>query len=110
MIRRTIAAAAVGMLLATLLASAPASAQGKKVTVATPGIPPIFSVMIAYVADKQGFFKKYGVDVEIKPFDNGTAAVRGSRIQPTDQTRLRQGGRGNPLPAHAGRTARRPGL
>ena len=75
MIRRTIALAG-GMLLATLLASAPASAQGKKVTVATPGIPPIFSVMIAYVAEKQGFFKKHGVDVEIKPFDNGTAAAR----------------------------------
>ncbi len=44
--------------------------------VATPGIPPIFSVMIAYVAEKQGFFKKNGVDVEIKPFDNGTAAAR----------------------------------
>jgi ABC-type nitrate/sulfonate/bicarbonate transport system substrate-binding protein len=76
MIRRTIAAAAGAMLLATLLASAPASAQGKKITVATPGIPPIFSVMIAYVAEKQGFFKKNGVDVEIKPFDNGTAAAR----------------------------------
>jgi ABC-type nitrate/sulfonate/bicarbonate transport system substrate-binding protein len=71
MIRRTITLAAGGMLLATLLASAPASAQGKKITVATPGIPPIFSVMIAYVAEKQGFFKKNGVDVEIKPFDNG---------------------------------------
>ena len=59
-----------------LLASVPASAQGKKITVAMPGIPPIFSVMIAYVAEKQGFFKKNGADVEIKPFDNGTAAAR----------------------------------
>ena len=32
--------------------------------------------MIAYVAEKQGFFKKHGVDVEIRPFDNGTAAAR----------------------------------
>jgi NitT/TauT family transport system substrate-binding protein len=76
MIRRTIALAASWMLLATLLASAPASAQGKKIVVATPGIPPIFSVMIAYVAEKQGFFKKHGANVEIKPFDNGTAAAR----------------------------------
>ncbi len=76
MIRRTIALAASGVLLATLLASAPASAQGKKIVVATPGIPPIFSVMIAYVAEKQGFFKKNGANVEIKPFDNGTAAAR----------------------------------
>ncbi|HTQ82346.1 MAG TPA: ABC transporter substrate-binding protein, partial [Pseudolabrys sp.] len=52
------------------------SAQGKKVVLAVPGIPPIYSVIIAYVAEKQGFFKKYGADVEIKPFDNGTAAAR----------------------------------
>ena len=41
-----------------------------------PGIPPIFSVTIAYVAEKQGFFKKHGANVEIRPFDNGTAAAR----------------------------------
>jgi NitT/TauT family transport system substrate-binding protein len=33
-------------------------------------------VTIAHVAEKQGFFKKHGVDVEIRPFDNGTAAAR----------------------------------
>jgi ABC-type nitrate/sulfonate/bicarbonate transport system substrate-binding protein len=66
-----------GMLLAmTLIGAGPASAQAKKVVIATPGIPPIFSVMIALVAEKQGFFKKHGVDVEIRPFDNGTAAAR----------------------------------
>ncbi len=43
---------------------------------AIPGIPPIYSVTIAYVAEKQGFFKKHGANVEIKPFDNGTAAAR----------------------------------
>ena len=31
---------------------------------------------IAYVAEKQGFFKKHGANVEIRPFDNGTAAAR----------------------------------
>ena len=64
-------------LLAAALSSAdPASAQEKKIVIATPGIPPIYSVMIAYVAEKQGFFKKYGAHVEIRPFDNGTAAAR----------------------------------
>jgi NitT/TauT family transport system substrate-binding protein len=58
------------------LAAAPAAAQGKKIVIAVPGIPPIFSVTIAYVAEKQGFFKKHGADVEIRPFDNGTAAAR----------------------------------
>jgi NitT/TauT family transport system substrate-binding protein len=75
--RRTFTLAAGGALLAALLmGAAPASAQGKKVVIAIPGIPPIFSVTIAYVAEKQGFFKKHGADVEIRPFDNGTAAAR----------------------------------
>ena len=64
------------LLAASLTGLAPAAAQGKKVVVAIPGIPPIYSVTIAYVAEKQGFFKKHGADVEIKPFDNGTAAAR----------------------------------
>jgi len=76
MISRTIAWAAGGALLAALLTSAPAGAQDKKVVIAIPGIPPIFSVTIAFVAEKQGFFKKHGANVEIKPFDNGTAAAR----------------------------------
>jgi len=77
MISRTIVSAASAVLLAASLAgTAPAAAQGKKIVVAIPGIPPIYSVMIAYVAEKQGFFKKHGVDVEIRPFDNGTAAAR----------------------------------
>lgn len=77
MIRRQLTVLAAGTLVAALLVwAAPAFAQGKKVTVAVPGIPPIFSATIAYVAEKQGFYKKHGVDVEVKPFDNGTAAAR----------------------------------
>src|SRR5215475_9759533 len=77
MIRRTIVLAAGAILLAASLAgTAPAAAQGKKIVVAIPGIPPIYSVTIAFVAEKQGFFKKHGVDVEVRPFDNGTAAAR----------------------------------
>jgi NitT/TauT family transport system substrate-binding protein len=77
MVRRTIALVAGSILLAASLTGiAPAAAPGKKVVVAIPGIPPIYSVTIAYVAEKQGFFKKHGADVEIKPFDNGTAAAR----------------------------------
>jgi NitT/TauT family transport system substrate-binding protein len=80
MIRRTAQLLAGLGVLCTLLAApaalaAPALAQVKLVG-AVPGIPPIFSVMIVYIADKQGFFKKYGVDVDIRPFDNGTAAAR----------------------------------
>jgi NitT/TauT family transport system substrate-binding protein len=77
MIRKLSGLTAGAALLAALMAGAsPASAAGKKITVAIPGIPPIYSVTIAYVAQKQGFFKKHGADVEIRPFDNGTAAAR----------------------------------
>jgi ABC-type nitrate/sulfonate/bicarbonate transport system substrate-binding protein len=77
MFRRTFTMMAGAALVATaLMGAVPASAQGKKIVIAVPGIPPIYSVTIAYVAQKQGFFKKYGADVEIKPFDNGTAAAR----------------------------------
>jgi NitT/TauT family transport system substrate-binding protein len=76
MIRKTIALVTGGVLLAALLAGlAPAAAQ-EKIVVAIPGVPPIYSVTIAFVAEKLGFFKKHGVDVEIRPFDNGTAAAR----------------------------------
>jgi NitT/TauT family transport system substrate-binding protein len=77
MIRRSFSLIAGGALLAAMLIGAtPVSAQDKKVVLATPGIPPIFSIMIALVAEKQGFFKKHGADVTIRPFDNGTAAAR----------------------------------
>jgi NitT/TauT family transport system substrate-binding protein len=78
MIRKTLSLLAAATLLAALLTAfaAPASAQGKKLVIATPGIPPIYSVTIAFLAKQQGFFKKYGADVDIRPFDNGTAAAR----------------------------------
>jgi NitT/TauT family transport system substrate-binding protein len=76
MIRKTNALVGSVLLAAFLAGAAPAAAQGKKIVVAIPGIPPIYSVTIAFVAEKQGFFKKHGVDVEIRPFDNGTAAAR----------------------------------
>lgn len=77
MIRRQFTTLAGGALVAALMmGAAPAFAQGKKVVVAIPGIPPIFSATIAYVAEKQGFYKKQGADVEVRAFDNGTAAAR----------------------------------
>ena len=47
-----------------------------KLTIGTPGVPPIFGATIVLVADKEGFFKKNGVDVTVRPFDNGTFAAR----------------------------------
>ena len=77
MLRRTFAFMAGAALIAAALAGAsPALAQGKKLTIGLPGIPPIFSVTIVHVAEKQGFFKKHGVEVDIRAMDNGTAAAR----------------------------------
>src|SRR5690242_7277757 len=77
MIRRSSALLTAALLVGAMLTGAgPAAAQGKKLVIALPGIPPIFSVTIAYVAEAQGFFKKHGANVEIRPFDNGTAAAR----------------------------------
>jgi NitT/TauT family transport system substrate-binding protein len=75
MYRRTLLLAAGAAALAVSLSGA-AFAQSPKVTIALPGIPPVYSVTIMYVAEKQGFFKKYGANVELRPFDNGTAAAR----------------------------------
>jgi NitT/TauT family transport system substrate-binding protein len=65
-------------LLAVALAGLerPAAAQTPKIVFAPPGVPPIFISIVAFVARDQGFFKKFGVDVELRPFDNGTAAAR----------------------------------
>jgi NitT/TauT family transport system substrate-binding protein len=75
--RRTLLNVGLAALAASLMAGGgPAAAQGKKMTLAIPGVPPIFSSVVAFVADKEGFFKKHGVDVTVRPFDNGTAAAR----------------------------------
>jgi NitT/TauT family transport system substrate-binding protein len=42
----------------------------------SPGIPPVISGLLPYIADKQGFYKKYGVNVTIKSFQTGTDATR----------------------------------
>ena len=76
--RSFLTTALIGALAAALaaLSPAPAAAQGKKMVIAAPGIPPIFASLLLYVADKEGFFKKHGVEVEVRPFDTGTAAAR----------------------------------
>ena len=65
---------ALSLLLFALVAG-PAAAQ-EHVSMAVPGVPPVFSGLVAYVAREQGFFKKHGVDVEVRPFDSGAAAAQ----------------------------------
>ena len=51
---------------------APAAA----ITLGSPGIPPVISGLLPYIAQKQGFYQKYGVNVTIKSFSTGTDATR----------------------------------
>jgi NitT/TauT family transport system substrate-binding protein len=73
--RKCIIAGLLVVALAGLL-QAPAGAQTPKIVLAPPGVPPIFISIVAFVAQAQGFFKKFGVDVDLRQFDNGTAAAR----------------------------------
>jgi ABC-type nitrate/sulfonate/bicarbonate transport system substrate-binding protein len=73
----TLAGAAVsGALLLAMAGGGPAAAADKKLSLAVPGVPPIFASVVAIVADQQGYFKKHGADVEVKYFESGTAAER----------------------------------
>lgn len=58
------------------LQPAAANAEGKPLVLAVPGIPPIFASSVALVAERQGFFRKYGVAVEVRPVDTGTTGAR----------------------------------
>ncbi len=73
---RTSRAMLTGLAMMLLAGSVPALADGAKVVLAVPGIPPVFAGVLPNVAAKQGFFKKYGVDVEVKSFTTGTDAAR----------------------------------
>ena len=78
MIRRTLSLMAGGALLAALLAERRTGGRARQENRRSrcQAFRRSYSVTIAYIAEKQGFFKKHGVDVKIRPFDNGTAAAR----------------------------------
>jgi ABC-type nitrate/sulfonate/bicarbonate transport system substrate-binding protein len=76
MIRKTVAALALGAFAALAFGGHTALAQGKKLVIGMPGIPPIFTTVQPLTAEKVGLFKQHGANVELRPFDNGTAAAR----------------------------------
>ncbi|HZX65769.1 MAG TPA: hypothetical protein VFE76_10270, partial [Myxococcales bacterium] len=51
--------------VAVAVISSAATARADKLTVAMPGVPPVFGSVVTYVARDEGFFKKHGVDVEV---------------------------------------------
>ncbi|HEY1503937.1 MAG TPA: ABC transporter substrate-binding protein [Stellaceae bacterium] len=76
MFRKTIAAALLSAAIAAPFVPPALAADAPKIVFAPPGIPPIFISIISFVAKDQGFFKQYGADIELRQFDNGTAAAR----------------------------------
>jgi NitT/TauT family transport system substrate-binding protein len=77
MVRRTLMAGVFAVVGAALVGGGPAAAQSKKLSFGViAGPPPIFAAIIGYIAVEQGFFKKHGLDVELKFPESGTAAAR----------------------------------
>ncbi|MGE5145835.1 MAG: ABC transporter substrate-binding protein, partial [Candidatus Eiseniibacteriota bacterium] len=74
------------LLLAVVVSGGAHAAEAPKLTLAVPGIPPVFQTVLAYVADKEGFFKKYGVDVTVRAFATGVAAARAVAAGEIDMT------------------------
>lgn len=70
-ISTTLVAAALAALFATTTARAE-----EKLSFGLPGVPPVYVAVLQYVAKEQGFFKKYGLDVNLRGFDSGTVAAR----------------------------------
>ena len=62
-------------LILLAMAARPARAADR-ISLAVPGVPPVFSGLVAFVAKEEGFFNKHGVDVEVRPFDSGAAAAQ----------------------------------
>jgi NitT/TauT family transport system substrate-binding protein len=65
-----------GIFAAMVLTASAARAADAPLVFGLPGIPPVFLAVQEYVAAEQGFFKKYGVDVTLRPFDTGAASAR----------------------------------
>ena len=60
----------------TTPASPPPSGPLPKLTIGSPGVPPVISGLLPYIASKKGFYKEFGVDVTVKSFQTGTDATR----------------------------------
>lgn len=75
---KTLRTTLLAALSVAALAAAPAgSARAEEtLTLGLPAIPPVFVSVQAYVAQQQGFFKKHGVTVNLRPFDSGANAAR----------------------------------
>lgn len=67
-------AAGVGLGLAAGMQ--PAAAAPDKITLAIPGIPPVYAGVVVFTGQKAGIFKRYGLEVKVKPMNSGAAAAK----------------------------------
>jgi NitT/TauT family transport system substrate-binding protein len=67
---------AVAAALTGAFGLATAAKAEDKLTLGLPAVPPVFATTLQYTAQDEGLFKKYGVDVTLRPFDSGAAAAR----------------------------------
>jgi NitT/TauT family transport system substrate-binding protein len=52
------------------------SASFPTITLGSPGVPPVISGLLPYIAQQEGFYKKFKVNVVIRNFQTGTDATR----------------------------------
>jgi NitT/TauT family transport system substrate-binding protein len=64
------------LLAAAAMATSAAARAEDKLALAAPGQPPVFSGLVMIVAEKGGFFKKYGIDGTVRQFGSGVAAAQ----------------------------------
>jgi ABC-type nitrate/sulfonate/bicarbonate transport system substrate-binding protein len=77
------------MLIVTGCASDTESAAGdgkalEKIAVSMPVIPPNFVMVMPWVAQEQGFYKEFGLEVDIVSLDSGVTALRGGQAGSAD--------------------------
>jgi NitT/TauT family transport system substrate-binding protein len=81
--RRVVAMLATGAITTLVVAGCSSSGSSSSsgsgansLVLGSPGIPTVISGVMPYIAVKQGFYKKFGVNVSIKNFSTGTDSTR----------------------------------
>ncbi len=69
-----LAVTTAGFMSLSVLASGAQAAD--KISMALPGVPPVFSTLMTFTAKGAGFYKKYNLDVKLRPFNSGVGAAR----------------------------------
>lgn len=83
-VRRSVAIGSAVLLASTVLAACGGSSSESDsgsskldtITVGLPAIPPVFSSLEFFAAKETGIYKKYGLDVTLRPFQTGTDAIK----------------------------------